>query len=268
MSTLAAALVAVAVGAAGWDGYRRGRRRALLLGSALLAGALLALVAGLVLRHLGIGASSLVVIALSAVAVLVLRRGCLARCAREDDVADGRAWRWAGVALSGVVALILCQLLAAGLVLMAGPAPEPALAQPASAAAPVAAAADPWAGVRALGSELGSISGSLLATVPVVGPRSERMAAMLRILRASPAQRARLASHPDLRRLVTSPAVLAALADEGLLADIDALADGELQALERITEHPRIIALSEDPLIREAVARIDLVELSQRIDRE
>lgn len=266
MSALATGLVLTAAGLAGWDGYRGGRRRALRLGAWMLAGMLVTGGSVAIVAALGLGSLS-AVLALTLVAGVVLIHGRAARAASASE--RGRlGWRLAGAGTSILALLVCCQVIALVTVALI-PRPraiDHATAVP-SATSPAPAEPSPWDGVRALGSEIGRVSGSLLGEIPIVGRRSTEITALLRILNAEPEELALMAQHHRLRSLAASPAVLAALEDEALQADIAALAEGDLRALDRITESPRLAALQRDEAVRAVVRELDLQELTAVLDR-
>lgn len=261
MSAVATTILLLVTGLAGLGGFRIGRRRVLSLGCALVAGAAGISLSALIVGHFGLGLPSLVAVAVLIVVLLSLRLRL--GSALRDASAGHLGWRIAGLLLSVLVALPACQLLGVALAALGwnAPPPIPAAVEPTQMVEP-----DPWSGVRALGTELGQLSGSLLGELPVIGGRSTEMIALLQILNADQAQLARMADHHRLRDLAQRPAVAAALQDQTLLDGIEHLKRGDLAAFQAIMDSPSMEALQADVELRRLVAGLSLSDLAAAMD--
>ncbi len=265
MTALAGGLVLVLSTLAAILGYYRGRAAALLLASILvLYSIILPSVPTLFLR-LGwwgaIGSLAVVLIAFK----LFHRRQQQTTAENESDKPESTpsmgdyVWRYVGAASGAVLGLFLCLLLSLGMTWLSRPSPQKQLnAATPGMAADVDQEDDEWAGMRAFGSELASISGGLLERVPVVGKRTRYVRTMQLILLTPEVDLLPIAEAHGLAVIIDRPCVQDALCDKTFAAHLEAFSKGDIRSLGDLVDSPHVEALQADPVVAATVEQFDL----------
>lgn len=119
----------------------------------------------------------------------------------------------------------------------------------------------------ALRAVLDTTHRGLVRHLPIVGSWSDELAALIHVLDAPVADRRRLALDQDWQHLAELPAMQAALRDEEVTANIQALGDGDLLALYRLQRSAVILELLRCPKLRPLVEEFRPSTLAARLGR-